>query len=154
MYFELLSTWYLLLCCNNTHKVLRGLSVNNQSSKIFLYGILSFQYSLFVPSVDFSSVELNKLVRPIQTSSVPGRKCKDAEICSLLGCCGCNLGWTRFLGNKKYWVMISACLCYQNLLFLFYVSSFRSISVAVLKFSANTGFKILSHRHQGDTYIL
>lgn len=39
--------------------------VRNQSSKIFLYGISSFRYSLFVPSVDFSSVELSKLVRPI-----------------------------------------------------------------------------------------
>lgn len=44
--------------------------VRNQSSKIFLYGILSFQCSLFVPTVDSSSVELIKLLRPIPLLSL------------------------------------------------------------------------------------
>lgn len=44
--------------------------VKNQSSKIFLYGISSFQCSLFVPSADCSSVELSKLVRPIPLLSL------------------------------------------------------------------------------------
>lgn len=34
-------------------------------------------------------------------SSVPGRKHKDAEIYSLLVCCGHNLAWARFLGSKN-----------------------------------------------------
>lgn len=56
--------------------------VRNQSSKIFLYGISSFQYSLFVPSVDFSSVELSKLVRPMPLLSLA--KVPKCILCGLL----------------------------------------------------------------------
>lgn len=58
--FEPSSTWYVLLCCNNMHK-LQG---QEERKSVFKnISMSSFKYSLFVPNIDFSFIELSKLVK-------------------------------------------------------------------------------------------
>jgi len=104
----------------------------NQSFKIFLYRVSSFQCSLFVPSIDLSSIELSKLVRrPVPLLSLAeSTKMQtyipfwyDLEIFQLR---------QGFMVIRVYWVMISACLNYRLFLFVVYICYFRFYSVTVL----------------------
>lgn len=120
----------LLLYYNNTHKLGEGGS-RSQSLKIFLYGISSLQYNLFVPSIVLSSVEVSRLVR----RPVPLLSLTDSTKMQSYIPCWCDFEIIQ-LGQgfsiRIYWVMIKACLHYQNILFMFCICSFRLISVTVL----------------------